>query len=132
MDTESLLIGSSLFEEVGDEMVQRKAPKFLYSKDFPFKDFKRKFDLIVIHSLFIHMPLPVIKDCLVKAREVCMGKTLFTYKIGPTQSSDDWVYPSHLTHSTDDIFTILNEVGFKGTLLKNSSVNFRHQWVSCE
>ena len=134
VDPDSGTVEQALEQEVGYEMVRRKNPVFRYSADFPFEPFGELFDYVIIHSVFIHMPLWKIESCLVKLKEVLRKPrawVLFTFKEGEAMEVvDDWTYPEHVTHSMVDIVRVCSRAGFLPVMLNyREAENFQHQWV---
>ena len=126
-DPEQGPLKKALFEEVGDEITQKRCPQFSYS----LQHWEQDFDFIVIHSVFIHMPLKQIEGCLAQSQKMLAGKLLFTFKEGSTLPAEKWTYPEHLTHSWRDIKATCEKVGLDPIKLPCSSFNFYHQWVCC-
>jgi SAM-dependent methyltransferase len=136
IDPEELVVESALDKEIGREMVTRKDPEFLYRGDFPFDRFGTVFDFIVIHSVFIHMPMRQVQECLLRAAKAMKpnyeSKLLFTFKQGPTTDISEWVYPEHVTHSMKDLSTAIRKAGMRATALGGPGYrthDFTHDWM---
>ncbi|WP_168733876.1 class I SAM-dependent methyltransferase [Metabacillus sediminilitoris] len=76
MDINSSLIKAGKFELKRANLVH-KQPNLLVDDTFSFKKFNQEFDFAIAHSLFTHLPLNVIKDCLLNMEKVLKKEGTF-------------------------------------------------------
>ena len=64
IEPEKWLVEAGIQNEIGESMVEIKAPRFVYSYEFPATAFGEKFDYMVAHSIFSHASQEQILQCL--------------------------------------------------------------------
>lgn len=68
VDKEESLIEAGMAHELGEKVFASRRPRFVVTADFEFKRFAVQPDFVLIHSLFTHLPPPLIAACLSKLR----------------------------------------------------------------
>lgn len=81
IEKEESLLKAGIEDELGTQMYEEKQPQFVISKDFEFQKLSTAPHYALAHSLFTHLPAPVISNCLTKlrsfAREDCVFYATF-------------------------------------------------------
>ena len=67
IEKEQMLIDAGV-EELGPKVVEEKRPELVVSDAFEFEKFSTRPDYALAHSLFTHLPPPLIRMCLEKLR----------------------------------------------------------------
>jgi ubiquinone/menaquinone biosynthesis C-methylase UbiE len=68
LDSEKWLIQLGIKQELGRELMRRKAPQFVVSGSFEFEKFSKRPDFAIAQSLFTHLVESEIRLCLEKMR----------------------------------------------------------------
>ena len=77
IDKERRLIRRGLRKELPGGVRRVKRPEFVVSRSFQFEHLSKKPDFALAHSLFTHLPTPLIIDCLTKLRSFAPQCRLF-------------------------------------------------------
>lgn len=75
IDKEEALIAAGVAHELGSELIALKRPQFVVSPAFEFERFPLRPDFAWAHSLFTHLPQPLIHACLEKLRQAAHRET---------------------------------------------------------
>ena len=106
------LIEKGIENELGNDILTIKSPKFTHSLDFEFQSFNEKFDFLLAQSIFSHASPPQIQRCLKEAQSVLKKEGFFlaTFLVGNNNySGDEWVYPSCVTYKHRFILKLAEE-----------------------
>jgi SAM-dependent methyltransferase len=113
----------------GQELIDKKAP-VIYSKVEEVKD---KFDFIMLHSIFSHAPVNMIKNYLEKLKYMLnpKGKIILTYAPGKqNHKGKKWVYPGLVQYKKEFMFDLFKKYGYK---IKNMEwPHTTQKWVVLE
>jgi hypothetical protein len=87
IEKEESLLEAGIVDELGTQLYIEKQPQFVISKTFEFLKFSAQPHYALAHSLFTHLPAPVILDCLSKLRRFLRddGVLYATFNEAPTQ-----------------------------------------------
>jgi hypothetical protein len=87
IEKEKSLLKAGIVDELGTQLYNEKQPQFVISKDFDFARFSVRPHYALAHSLFTHLPAPVILDCLNKLRRFLRDDAVFyaTFNETPTE-----------------------------------------------
>lgn len=69
IDKEQSLINLGLKNEIKEDILDQKKPKFVISDNFEFNKFDRIPNFAIAQSLFTHLPPPMINKCFVKLKK---------------------------------------------------------------
>jgi len=102
IEPEKWLIEEGIRNEIGACMVDIKAPRFEYSRDFPISSFNEKFNFMLAYSVFTHASQDQIVQCLTNAEKNLAlssgnergGLIISTFLLGENDYCEkDWRYP---------------------------------------
>ena len=102
IEPEKWLVEEGINNEIGESMVNIKAPRFEYSHEFPIASFGEKFDFMVAQSIFSHASREQIVQCLKNAEQNLKppvadtrgGLLAATFVIGDKDyEGKEWLYP---------------------------------------
>jgi SAM-dependent methyltransferase len=102
IEPEKWLVEAGIKNEIGEKMVEIKAPRFEYSYEFPVDSFGEKFDYMVAHSIFSHASQEQILQCLKKVKLYLApsadnkrgGLLAATFILADSDyEGKEWVYP---------------------------------------
>jgi SAM-dependent methyltransferase len=96
IEPEKWLVEEGIEKEMGNGIIEKRNPSFIYSKDFNCTSFNQKFDFIIAQSVFTHASQGQIKTCLNEVSKCMTPKTIFvaTVKYGRNYAGNEWVYPN--------------------------------------
>jgi sialic acid synthase SpsE len=103
---------SECIDKHGQELIDKKEP-VIYGK---IEDVKEKFDYIMLHSIFSHAPVNMIKDYLEKLKYLLnpKGRIIITYVPGQDNyKGAEWVYPGLVTYKKEFMFKLFKDKGYK-------------------
>lgn len=120
------LIEEGIANEIGDDLISIKTPKFINSDTFELDKFNEEFDYLIAQSIFSHTSEKQIIACLKQVKKVMKPKGVFlaTFVLGNTNyKGDEWVYPECVTFTKDFINTLVENEGLKTTKLNTLHPN---------
>jgi len=132
------VVRGAMIEEVGGDMSMMKAPSIIYSEELPLADFGEKFDYILAHSVFTHMPIAQIVRCMLRAKLVLApkGKFLFSVDlaIGDKEPGErEWKYPGTIKHTFKSLVEAASTSHLSIYPLPRPLLpNFMHSWFCLE
>jgi SAM-dependent methyltransferase len=97
IEPNSWLIKEGIQNECGYDLIALKKPSFDSNYEFQSTMFRRKFDFVLIHSIFTHATQKQITNCLSETVRVIKPNTVFavTFIEGSEDyEGDEWVYPN--------------------------------------
>lgn len=100
------LIDEAIEQEIGQDLVSLKAPRFDNNENFNLSSFGEKFDFVVAQSIFSHASAKQIKSCLKEVRQHLQAEGLFiaTFIWGKQDyEKDDWVYPGCVAYQPQTV-----------------------------
>ena len=113
----------------GIRIIKHKKPQFHKTID----NVKGKYDYIMLHSIFSHAPVKLIKEYLDKLKDYLKvnGKIIFTYVPGKQNyKGNEFVYPGLVTYKSDYIFNLCEKFGYK--VSKAEWPHTTQKWVILE
>lgn len=116
IEPEQWLVERAIEQEIGPELIRRRAPAFRNVSDFSCRAFGRTFDFALAQGVFTHAPQWQIERCM---REVagCLSPTsLFvaTFMEGAeNHQGDEWLYPSITRYTARRITEIAERAGLR-------------------
>lgn len=125
IDPNQWLIDEAIDHELGQSLVDLKAPRFNNSANFEIGLFNEQFDFAIAQSIFSHASAVQIRTCL---REVCQtlkpeGLFLATFIWGKDNyQEDEWVYPGCVSYKPNTI----KDWAWKDCGLKMQETNWPH------
>ncbi len=113
------LIEEGLRENLGQDMVRMKSPRFDHNDRFDCEVFGEQFDYIVAQSILSHTKIDMGKRCVSNAAKVLKPDGLFLLTFQQVmhpekhqdQYGDEWVYPGVVPTSEDAIADIFQHAG---------------------
>ena len=95
IEPDQALLQKGIEREVGQGLVNIKAPVFDPEEDFTLTKFGRSFDFLLAQSIFSHAPQRQVARCLREAREVMIKKSVFAFSFaqshdGKRYEGDRW------------------------------------------
>ena len=102
IEPEKWLIEEGIEQELGQDIIRIKKPRFSNSDDFKLSVFGQSFDYILAQSIFSHASVSQIKKCLDEASQVMTPVSIFiaTFIKGEENNkSTQWVYPGCVTYT---------------------------------
>ena len=99
------LVDDAINNQVGNDLIRLKKPRFDYNSDFSTDVFSQQFDFIVAQSIFSHTGVALVRIALRNFRNRLKSNGLIaaTFINGNSDfEGDAWVYPGciHYRHST--------------------------------
>ncbi len=115
IDIVGSLIEDGKKKELGQELIDLKSPNFLVDGDFNFHKFNTSFDYVIAQSVFTHLPLDRVSDCLKEVRRCLSPKGLFFATIFEAQSRDTTTHcePYYVHPSFYEELAVKNDLNFK-------------------
>ena len=110
------LIEDGVKNELGQDILTVKQPRFMPSDSFELSAFEVKFDYMVAQSIFSHTSQAQIHQCLkeVKATLKATGVLLATFVEGDTNyEGEEWVYPGCVTFTQKHIKDMVKKDGLE-------------------
>jgi SAM-dependent methyltransferase len=77
IDISQSFIDGGISEELDDNVFIGKSPSFICNGEFDFTEFDVKFDYVIAHSVFTHLPMNYIQQCLVNIRSIMSDDCVF-------------------------------------------------------
>lgn len=114
IDPATWLIEEGKKENLGNDLLSKKAPTFSSDDDYTLTEFDRQFDYLVAQSVFTHAPREHISRCLGQARAVMHEKSIFAatfFEGGADNCKTEWSGLVRYKEST--IYQLTNESGLK-------------------
>lgn len=108
------LVEEGLKHELGEGIMQSKAPNFHHFDDFKLSRIGEKFNMIFAHSIFTHASEAQIRTCLAEAQKVLLRGAVFitNFSIGQTNyTGEDWVYPGCVDYTIKKIREMGEDAG---------------------
>jgi SAM-dependent methyltransferase len=108
------LVEEGIKNEIGQDMLVIKQPRFLNDAEFNLTYFHQKFDFLLAQSVFTHAASTQINKCLAEARQVMNPEALFaaTYFLGEENyAGEEWVYPDRVTYQFEFMSTLASDNG---------------------
>ena len=101
------------------ELIEAKEPCIRISDDCDLTFFRKKFDYIIAHSIFTHMPQEQIKKSLKSARKIMTNDTLFlaTYIEGKKDYKGETWTQNLTTYRSETMLKIIDESQLRVTIL---------------
>ena len=101
IDIVESLIKDGIHKELREDLINNKKPTFLVNGNFKFTKFHTSFDFIIAQSVFTHLPLDRVKDCLVSARSVLKpsGRFFATIFEAPSREMTTYCEPYYVDPS---------------------------------
>jgi hypothetical protein len=96
VEPEAWLIEEGIRNEIGQDLIELKKPRFSNAADFAFGGFERKFDFLLAQSIFSHASAAQIDRCLSEAVKVMQPEAVFaaTFVRGDDDyKGEEWAYP---------------------------------------
>lgn len=121
IEPEQWLIDDGIKNNLGNDMLEIKHPKFSNDANFNLSIFNQTFDFILAQSIFSHASQNQIKRCLSEANKIMLPNSIFvaTFFAGTTNNeSEKWLYPECGTYTLDFIISLIEDQGLFGKLLK--------------
>ncbi len=106
------LIKEGIAQEIGQDMVRLKQPRFIYDENFTLTAFDRQFDFLLAQSIFSHASPMQISRCLSEARQVMKPTSIFAatfLQADDNYQGDSWVYPGGVTYSLPFISSLVED-----------------------
>ena len=131
IEPEQWLIENGIKNNVGEDLIRIKQPKFSNDKNFTLSIFEKKFDFILAQSIFSHASPSQIKQCLSEAKKVMISTSVFAatfVKSDKNRDGDDWIYPECGGYTFEFISSIVAEVGLFCKPLKWNHPN-EQTWI---
>jgi hypothetical protein len=100
------LIDEAIEQEIGQDLVNLKAPRFDNDADFQLSRFGEKFDFVIAQSIFSHSSATQIKACFKEVRQCLQAQGLFlaTFIWGKQDyEGEEWVYPGCVSYRPQTI-----------------------------
>lgn len=114
MEPNRRMLRTGIRHNLDKTTLNEKRPTFRYDGEFNLSAFGKKFDFVLAHSIFTHAAQSQIRKCLLEARRVMSGKSLFlvNYNNGESDyAGEEWVYPAHVTYTFGCIATLFRHAG---------------------
>lgn len=106
------LVKDGIRNEIGQDMIRLKRPRFSYDDNFSATVFDRKFDFLLAQSIFSHASPMQIARCLSEARKVMKPTSIFAatfLQADENYTGDEWVYPGGVTYSLEFMNSLIKE-----------------------
>lgn len=113
IDPNKWLIEDGIENELGQDGIQLKRPRFAYNTDFDCSIFGEKFDYIIAQSIFTHCGPNHFETFLERAAQALKpdGIVLFTYNKTPDDNTElppnGWHYPECVTYQDGTVQTLV-------------------------
>jgi SAM-dependent methyltransferase len=117
------LIDEAVANEVGEDMIRIKRPRFAYNDAFDYAEFGRRFDFILAQSILSHTGADLALRALSRLPAVMHSTTiaLVTFKAAPKGAapapSSGWVYPGVVEYDEPTIASLIAQSGLAGARL---------------
>ena len=114
IEPERWLIEEGIRRELGEDIIRIKRPVFSNDGNFTLSVFNRKFDFILVHSIFSHASERQIIRCLSEAKKVMKPTSIFVatfFEGEENYTGDDWVYPGYVTYTMNHMVYLAEEQG---------------------
>jgi hypothetical protein len=133
IDIVESLIQDGLKKELASDIIKKKAPIFLANGDFQFSDFNTSFDFMIAQSVFTHLPLDRVRQCLIKVKESLKTKGIFFATIfeapsvgSTTYSEPYYVHPSFYENLSREVGLEYEYIGEWNHPRKQKLLKFSH------
>jgi len=114
-DPNQWLIDSGIREEIGQDLVRLKRPRFSTRADFRFEDFGETFDFVMAQSILSHTYFDLAIQALrgMEAVLAPRGLILATFVTGPSiaRKAAGWEYPGCVNFDAQDIAGAVEQSG---------------------
>jgi len=114
IEPEQWLVEEGIEREIGQELVARKRPRFLFDNNFSCAAFGTRFDFIIAQSIFSHASIAQVRRCLSQARAAMGDTSMFAASFVPGQddyAGEQWVYPGIVHYRPQTIERLAGEAG---------------------
>jgi len=114
VEPEQWLIEEGIQNEIGQDLIRIKQPKFSNDTNFTLSVFGQQFDFILAQSVFSHASQTHMRRCLSEARKSMRPSAMFaaTYFKGDTNyTGEEWVYPGRSRFRPDFMDRVAAEQG---------------------
>lgn len=114
LEPEQWLVEEGITNEIGQDLIRIKQPKFSNDPDFTLTVFRQQFDFILAQSVFSHASQTHIRRCLSEAKKAMRPSAMFaaTYFKGDTNyTGEEWVYPGRSSFRPDFMDGVAAEQG---------------------
>jgi len=114
VEPEQWLIEEGIKNEIGQDLVRIKQPRFSNDPDFTLTVFRQQFDFILAQSVFSHTSQTQMRRCLSEAKKAMRPSAIFaaTYFKGDANfTGEEWVYPGRSTFRPDFMDCVAAEQG---------------------
>ena len=121
-----MAVGRGDKNEIGNDLIKIKTPRFSNDTNFTITQFGIKFDFIYAHSVFTHASRSQIKRCLHEAKKSMKPTSVFaaTFCLGDENyTGEEWVYPSCATYTLERISEYCCQSGLQCNPVKWSHRN---------
>ncbi len=112
------LIEDAIKNELGQEIIEIRQPKFSYNSDFNCFIFDRQFDYIIAQSIFSHAKVDLFERAMTTAANALAPPGLLLATFVPHQESRQrgwegrgWLYPDVCTYSKEEVEELCRKVG---------------------
>jgi len=103
---------------LGEELIRMKKPTFSNDGNFTLTVFNRKFDFVLVHSVFTHAAGRQIARCLEEAGKVMEPTSIFVatfLEANKNYEGDEWVYPRVTKYTKEFITNTVESAGLECT-----------------
>jgi len=114
IEPEQWLVEDGINREIGQELVSRKRPRFLFDSNFSCTSFGESFDYVIAQSIFSHASQAQIRRCLSQVRAVMKSTSMFAASFvqgDDDYSGDRWVYPETIRYRAATMERLAREAG---------------------
>lgn len=118
------LIEEGINNEIGNDLITIKQPKFYNFSNFELSETNRQFDFVNAQSIFSHTSVTQIKTCLKEIKGILTPEGIFaaTFVLGSKNyEGTEWVYPDCVTYNHKKIKELAKNAG-----LAVVKVNWKH------
>jgi SAM-dependent methyltransferase len=114
------LVREGIVENIGDELVRMKRPRFSYNSNFDCTVFGETFDFVVAQSILSHTEVGLARRCIANVAKAIAPEGLFlaTFVLPRPQSrnvdppGEAWVYPGLVDISEETIAELFRSAAF--------------------
>jgi SAM-dependent methyltransferase len=114
VEPEQWLIEEGIKNEIGQDLIRIKQPKFSNDPDFTLTGFRQQFDFILAQSVFSHTSQTQMRRCLSEAQKVMQPSAMFAatyFKGDANYTGEEWVYPGRSSFRPDFMDRVAAEQG---------------------
>jgi predicted TPR repeat methyltransferase len=129
IDSEQWLIDNGIEKELTPEIIKKKNPKLECNSNFELSLFKKKFDFILAHSIFVHASIPQVKKIIEEVKNNIKKDGIFVFnfiKGHENNKNSEWSYPKGIKYNKFWLMHLLKNAGFAYKLeeIKNPDKTF--------